>query len=524
MKRNKQIKILWVDDEIELLKSFVFFLEERNYDVDTCNNGNDAIEKVLENKYDMVILDEMMPGLDGLTTLQEIKRINPSIPIIMVTKSEEEGLMDKAIASQIADYLIKPINPNQIIMAIKKIFQADEIRANQIGEQYTRFIAQLNQRLFNTPDWNEWANIYKEMSQWEIQIDCINDDGLRQTHFLEKRNCNTEFTTYIERNYRNWLRSDDRPNMSFDVISQYIAPHFELQIPVYFIIIDCMRLDQYLAIQPYIQELFDEEMDLYYSILPTATPYSRNAIFSGMLPIDIAKHFPEYWNTTEEMDNSRNRNEHQLLDEHIAELGYNLNPTSKYVKIFNMEEGNFVLRKIETWNKENLIVLVYNFLDLLAHHRSRDQILQETIPNEEGLRAFTKHWFLHSSLYEALKLIAKQNAICIITTDHGSIKVNRATQVIGDRDTSVTVRYKEGKNLNANERHAIFVKKPSEFGLPSKSIVDNYIFARDDYYFVYPNAYHQYQKQYNGTFQHGGVSMEEMILPIATCRPKHLKI
>ncbi|MBP9007000.1 MAG: response regulator, partial [Candidatus Syntrophosphaera sp.] len=351
------MKILWVDDEIDLLKSFVFFLEERNYDVDTCNNGNDAIEKVLENKYDMVILDEMMPGLDGLTTLQEIKRINPSIPIIMVTKSEEEGLMDKAIASQIADYLIKPINPNQIIMAIKKIFQADEIRANQIGEQYTRFIAQLNQRLFNTPDWNEWANIYKEMSQWEIQIDCINDDGLRQTHFLEKRNCNTEFTTYIERNYRNWLRSDDRPNMSFDVISQYIAPHFELQIPVYFIIIDCMRLDQYLAIQPYIQELFDEEMDLYYSILPTATPYSRNAIFSGMLPIDIAKHFPEYWNTTEEMDNSRNRNEHQLLDEHIAELGYNLNPTSKYVKIFNMEEGNFVLRKIETWNKENLIVL-----------------------------------------------------------------------------------------------------------------------------------------------------------------------
>ncbi len=516
----KQMQILWVDDEIDLLKPFILFLEERKYNVETCNNGTDAIEKVVENKYDLVILDEMMPGLDGLATLQEIKRINPALPIIMVTKSEAEGLMDKAIASQISDYLIKPINPNQIIMAIKKIFQADEIRANQIGQQYTRYIAELNQKLFATPDWDEWSRIYKELSYWELQIDQVNDEGLRQTHFLEKRNCNTEFTNYVERNYSNWLKSDERPNLSFDLISQYIAPHFPENLPIYFIIVDCMRLDQYLAIQPYIQELFDEELDLYYSILPTATPYSRNSIFSGLMPIDIAKRFPDYWVTSSEMDNSRNRNEHQLLDQHIEELGFKLDPTSKYVKIFNMEEGNFVLRKIETWNKENLIVLVYNFLDLLTHHRSRDQILQETIPNEEGLRAFTKHWFLHSSLYEALKLIAKQDAIVILSTDHGSIKVNRATQVIGDKETSVTVRYKEGKNLSVNERHALFVKKPGDYGLPSKSIVDNFIFAKDDYYFVYPNAYHQYQKQFNGTFQHGGVSMEEMILPIATCRSK----
>jgi len=517
----KQMRLLWVDDEIDLLKPFVLFLEERNYIVETCNNGNDAIDKVLEHKYDLVIMDEMMPGLDGLMTLQEIKRINPAIPIIMVTKSEEEGLMDRAIASQISDYLIKPINPSQIIMAIKKIFQADEIRANQIGEQYTRYISQLNQRLFSAPNWEDWANIYREMAYWELKIDEVNDDNLHQTHFLEKRNCNTEFTSYIERNYKKWLVSDDRPNLSFDIISQYIAPHFESKVPIYFIIVDCMRLDQYLAIQPYIQELFDEELDLYYSILPTATPYSRNSIFSGLLPIDIAKRFPEYWVTSGELDNSRNRNEHQLLDAHIAELGYSLDPTSKYVKIFNMEEGNFVLRKIDSWKQDNLVVLVYNFLDLLAHHRSKDQILQETIPHEEGLRAFTKHWFLHSSLYEALKQISKQDAVVVISTDHGSIKVNRATQVIGDKDASITVRYKEGKNLSANERHAMYAKKPSEYGLPSKSIVDNFIFAKDDYYFVYPNSYHQYQRQYNGTFQHGGVSMEEMILPVATCRTKN---
>ncbi len=519
----KLMRILWVDDEVEMLKPFVLFLEDRDYHVETCNNGSDAIDRVLEAKFDLVILDEMMPGLDGLTTLQEIKRINPSIPIIMVTKSEEEGLMDKAIASQITDYLIKPVNPNQIIMAIKKIFQADEIRANQIGEQYTRFISQLNQRLFAVPDWQQWAQIYREMSYWELKIDQVNDEGLRQTHFLEKRNCNTEFTNFVERNYRKWLLSDDRPNLSFDVISQYVAPNFDHNVPIYLIIIDCMRLDQYLAIQPYIQELFEEELELYYSILPTATPYSRNSIFSGLLPVDIAKRYPEYWVNTSELDNSRNRNEHQLLDEHFAELGYDLEPTSKYVKIFNMEEGNFVLRKIETWKNEKLIVLVYNFLDLLAHHRTRDQILQETIPHEEGLRAFTKHWFLHSALYEALKLIAKQDAICIITTDHGSIKVNRATQVIGDRDASITVRYKEGKNLTVNDRHAVYVKKPSDCGLPAKGIVDNFIFAKDDYYFVYPNSYHQYQRQYNGTFQHGGISMEEMILPLAICKSKSLK-
>ncbi|HNX00215.1 MAG TPA: bifunctional response regulator/alkaline phosphatase family protein [Candidatus Cloacimonadota bacterium] len=516
----KQMKILWVDDEIEFLKPFVLFLEDRDYSVATANNGGDAIDMFLNEKFDLVILDEMMPGLDGLTTLAEIKRINNSIPIIMVTKSEEEGLMDKAIASQITDYLIKPINPNQVIMAIKKIFQADEIRQSKIGEQYSQFSAQLNQRLFTSPDWKDWMDIYKELCRWDLQLDELNDPALIQTHFLEKRNCNTEFTNYIERNYAHWLKTDERPNFSFDVVSEYLAPQLDKNVPVYFIILDCMRLDQYYALEPFLKEMFDVSLDLYFSILPTATPYSRNSIFSGMLPIDIAKRFPEYWNESSEMDNSKNRNEHQLLDEHIEDIGYHVDPVSKYVKIFNMEEGNFVLRKVESWNKEKLIVLVYNFLDLLAHHRSRDMILQETIPDEEALRAFTKHWFLHSSLYETLKLIAKQGGICVITTDHGSIKVNRATQVVGDRDTTITVRYKEGKNLTCNDRHAIYLKKPEEFGLPSKNIVDSFIFAKDDYYFVYPNSYHQYQKQYNGTFQHGGVSMEEMILPLSICRPK----
>jgi CheY-like chemotaxis protein len=516
----RTLKILWVDDEIELLKPFVIFLEERGYTVCPVSNGTDAVMKVLNEKFDLVLLDEMMPGMDGLATLQEIKKINSALPVVMVTKSEEEGLMDKAIARQITDYLIKPINPNQIILAVKKIFQADEIRQNQIGEEYSRFVTKLNQRLFDAPDWKDWAEIYSQICSWDVQIDQINDPALAHTHFLEKHNCNGEFTNYIAENYKKWLHSDERPVMSFDAVAEHMVPLFSENVPIYLVVLDCMRFDQYYAIEPFLKELFNVDLKAYYSILPTATPYSRNSLFSGLLPIDIAKHFPDFWVESPDADNSRNRNEHQLIDAHLQDQGVYLDPSSKYVKIFNIEEGNYVLRKIDSYAKEKLTILVYNFLDLLAHHRSKDQILLETIPNEEALRAFTRHWFAHSSLYEALKLIAKQDAIVILTTDHGSIKVNRATQAVGDRDTTVTVRYKEGRNLTCNDRHALYAKRPEEFGLPSRNLVDNFIFAKDDYYFVYPNSYHVYQKQYNGTFQHGGISMEEMILPFSICRTR----
>jgi len=515
----EQLRILWVDDEIESLKAFVIFLTERGYNVKTASNGSDAIEMVLKEKFDLVLLDEMMPGLDGLTTLKELKKINTSLPIIMVTKSEEEGLMDDAIAGQIADYLIKPVNPNQIVLAIKKIFETDEIRKNKVGEEYAKFSAQLNQKLFNIPDWQGWIDIYKEICRWDLIIDEFNDPALSQMHFLEKLNSNTEFCSYIENNYKGWLNTDERPMLSFDLIADHVMPEIGNQGPVYFVVLDCMRLDQYYSLEPFLSEMFDVDLKMYYSILPTATPYSRNAIFSGMLPIDIAKNYPDYWVESSDMDNSRNRNEHQLLDAHLEDLGCNVDK-SRYVKIFNVDEGNFVLRKVESWKNDELVVLVYNFLDLLAHHRSKSQVLKEAIPDEEALRAFTRHWFLHSSFYETLKLIKKQNATVIITTDHGSIRVNRASQLVGDKSTTTTVRYKQGKNLSSNDKNALHLKEPEEFGLPSRGIVDNYVFAKEDYYFVYPNMFHQYMKQYNGTFQHGGISMEEMILPLAICKPK----
>lgn len=515
----QQLRILWVDDEIEHLRPFILFLTERGYKVNTVTNGSDAIDLVLKDEYDLVLLDEMMPGMDGLSTLRQIKRISKSLPVIMVTKSEEEGIMEGAIAGQIADYLIKPINPNQIIMAIKKLFEADEIKRNKIGAEYAKFSAKVNQKLLLDLTSNDWVEMYKELNNWDFTLDDVKDPTLRNTHFLEKLNCNAEFSNFVADHYKNWLTSDDRPQLSFDLVSDYVIPEFNSKTPVYLIVLDCMRLDQYRAFEPYLKEIFDVDMQLYYSILPTATPYSRNSIFSGLLPNDIAKNFPAYWVNSGEIENSRNRNEHQLLDAHINDLGGNIGP-SKYIKILNIDEGNFVVRKIPSWSNEKLVTLVYNFLDLLAHHRSQDDILKETIPDEQALRAFTKHWFLHSSLYKALKKIAKQKATVILTTDHGSIRVNRASQLIADKETTTTVRYKQGKNLGCNNKHALHINDPEEYGLPKRGIVDNYVIAKDDYYFVYPNSFHKYMNLFNGTFQHGGISMEEMLLPLAVCKPK----
>jgi len=348
---SRQIRILWIDDEVCLLKPFILFLQEKGHDIETVTNGSDGISKVASGNYDLILLDEMMPGLDGLTTLQEIKKVKPEVKVVMVTKNEEEGLMEKAIASYIADYLIKPVNPSQILMTIKKLFNTEEIISNKAGEEYSKFISDINSKISQPLNWKEWADIYLNICKWDINIDELRDQALKQTHFLQKKNCNTEFSNYVEKNYQHWLKVDDRPVFSFDVVSNYILPEIDKGKTVYFLLLDCLRLDQYLVLEPLIREFFDINLDLYYSILPTATPYSRNSIFSGLLPIDIADRFPEYWSGTSDLDKSRNRNEHQLLDEHIEDLGYELNPKSKYIKVFNIEEGNFVLRKISSYKQ-----------------------------------------------------------------------------------------------------------------------------------------------------------------------------
>ncbi|RLC48965.1 MAG: PglZ domain-containing protein [Candidatus Cloacimonadota bacterium] len=517
----EKIKILWIDDEIESLKPHIMFLEEHNYKITKSTNGMDAIGLVEAKNFDIIILDEMMPGLDGLATLSQIRYINSTVPIIMVTKSEEENLMDKAISKDIADYIIKPINPNQILMSIKKILQADEIKLNRMGEEYSKFSAWLNRTLFSNPTSKEWQDIYRKICEWDIILDGITDNNLIQTHEFEKRNVNTEFCNYVSDNYYNWINSDEHPTISTDIVKKYVSPELRNNKLVYFIVLDCLRFDQLLAFKPYLEKYFNINTDLYYSILPTATPYSRNAIFSGLMPIEIKKKYPQYWIDSIEDENSCNRNEHQLIDLQLRESGITLYPDSKYIKIFKIEEGDFVLRKVDSYRKERLVILVYNFLDLLAHHRSKSEILQEMMPNEKALRSLTKTWFLHSTFYQVMQKISKQhNAVVILTTDHGSIKVNRATKAIGDKETTTTLRYKTGRNLSSNSRHSLYLKNPGDFKLPYRNIVQNYIFAKEDYYFIYPNSFHEYQRQYNGTFQHGGISMEEMILPVSIMKPK----
>ncbi|MCB5250699.1 MAG: PglZ domain-containing protein [Candidatus Cloacimonadales bacterium] len=518
---KKSIRILWVDDDIDSIQKYIHFLENCNYSIDRAISGEEAIDIFKNSKFDLVITEATLTDMDSFVMLYQMKLFNEDIPSIMLTKSDDEELMDKAISLRINEYFFKPINPNQLIMAIKRILFTSKIRSNRIGKKYTEFSANLNKMISSNPCINEWMEIYQKISKWDMLLDEVNEENLKQTLFLEKRHCNNCFSQFVEKEYHKWLSTNTRPTMSFDIVSQYIMPQLEEDKTVYFIVIDCLRYDQYLSIEPFIKKFFDIEFHMYCSILPTATPYSRNSLFSGLLPDDIAKRFPEYWTDSVDSDNSRNRNEHQLLDELLEDLGHTLNPSSKYIKIYNMEEGNYVLRKIDSYKHERMVVLVYNFLDLITHYRSKEQLLEELIPDEEAFRSITKHWFMNSALYQAIKLISKQdNAVIVLTTDHGSIKVNRAAQVLGDRSSTLTLRYKEGKNLTCNEKHCMFAKKPKDLGLPQRTIIDNYIFAKDDYYFIYPNAYHQYQKQFNGSFQHGGISMEEMLLPLAICKPR----
>ena len=516
----KKAKILWIDDEIQMLKPHILFLEERNFEVVSASNGNDGIALVEEQNFDIVLLDEMMPGLDGLETLVQINKLNETLPVVMVTKNEEEGLMNKAIAQQITDYIIKPINPNQVLMSIKKIIMSEEIRRNRTGEEYAEFSAKLNQKLFTEPNWQDWIDIYRSLAEWDLKLDQLYYEDIMQMHSYEKKNCDVEFSNYIAAHYEEFLTESDAPVLSPDIVRKYAADRLYTKKVVYFVVLDCLRLDQFMVLKPFLEELFNVKTDYYYSILPTSTPYSRNAIFAGMMPNKIAKLYPQFWRNSKEVESSLNRDEHFFMDEQIKKMDIPMPHGSKYIKVLNPEEGEYVTKKIPSYKKERLVILVYNFLDLLLHHRFKDEILQEIIPNDRALRSLTKLWFMNSQFYQTLKLIAKQDAVVILTTDHGSIKVDHATKVISDKEISSGLRAKHGKNITCNDRHTIKVSDPQRYGLPIENVVENFIFAKGDHYFVYPTDYNEYKRKFDGTYQHGGVSMEEMILPVSVLTPK----
>ena len=521
---NREIEkkqVLWADDEIDLLKPHQIFLNERGYEVTPVTNGDDAIALIQKRAFDIVLLDEMMSGRDGLSTLAVIKDINPHVPVIMITKNEEERLMEEALGQRIDDYLTKPVNPSQILSACKRLLDARQILKDRMGLDYVAASNRLRDKMTSATSWEDWIDVHVRLSEWDLELDRFFDPGLRTMHEDLRHDCNMEFGKFVERQYPAWVRDEEEsPLLSVDIVPEFVAPLLQEGRQVFFVVVDCLRLDHWLSILPLLSDLFSIEQHYHYSVLPTATPYARNAIFSGLFPGDVAKLYPAEWMTARDDDMSRNRHEHQLLDRQLAEIDPTLKMETRYVKVLDIAEGNHLVKRVHTYRSFPLMSVVINFLDMLTHGRSESEILREMAPNEPAFRSVTRSWFSHSSLFEMLRSLSETDTVVVLTTDHGCVMSSRASMAHGNRETSTSLRYKYGKNLRCDPRHAIHVKDPETYGLPSVGLGTNYIFCREDYYFVYPTKFREYQRQYANSFQHGGISMEEMILPLAVMRAK----
>ncbi|MCH9025129.1 MAG: response regulator [candidate division Zixibacteria bacterium] len=510
-------RILWVDDEIDSFKPHILFLEKRGYEVKGSMSGDEAIELVGKEKFDLVLLDEMMPGKDGLTTLEEIKEINPHLPVVMVTKSEEESLMDDAIGQKIDDYLVKPINPSQILIVIKRLLDSRKIISGSSMKRYITEINKFNDKLDGRIEPEDWYEAARILSSWDLELDANADVGLAQTLEGTRKEWNIEFTKYIEKNYVGWLRSDKRPLLSPDITSRYVVPELKKKNKVLFIVVDCMRLDQWMLIEPLIAEFYNISREYYFSIIPTATPFSRNALFAGMFPDEIHRVYPETYAVTDE--GSLNRFENRFFADNLSRQG--VRPAgSKYVKIFNNTEGEEIAKRISDYYENQLVTFVFNFLDILAHGRSSNVILKEIAGTESAFRSLMKSWFVHSPLFTILKSFAKKDFTIVITSDHGSVFCNRGTIAHGKRTTSTNLRYKYGDNLNSDPKDSILIKKPEQWRLPSMTLATTYIIAKEDFYFVYPNNYNEMVRHFQKSFQHGGISLEEMVVPLAVLTPR----
>ncbi|GAB4339475.1 MAG: response regulator [Calditrichia bacterium] len=516
-----QYKILWVDDEIEFLQPHILFLKDKGYLVETSSNADDAIELIREQNFDLVLLDEMMPGKDGLTALGEIKQISPGLPVIMITKNEEETLMEDAIGAKIDDYLIKPVNPSQILMACKKFLHGKDISQKKMTQASSQRLSQISMKLMQPMDFQDWIDLYLELAQWDVELDEMSEPQMREMLYDQRRECNVEFGKYIQRNYQDWIEDRiERPELSVDVVKKSVVPLLQAGKKVVFVVIDCLRLDQWLVLEPFFYPYFNISKKYYYSILPTATPFARNAIFSGLFPIEIEKRYPELWAQGEDDDYSRNRYEDKLIYDQLRISGIKFSSEPKYSKILNSEDARNLEKNLHSYLSAPFLSMVVNFVDILAHSRSDLPILKEIAPDEASYRSLTKSWFEHSPVYSIFKQLAEEGVTVVLTSDHGSVRSMRGAKVIGDREASTNLRYKFGRNLKVDAKHAIFVKNPKDYKLPVRNFNINYIIAKEDYYFVYPTNYHKYMAYYRDSFQHGGISMEEMILPLVTLQPK----
>jgi CheY-like chemotaxis protein len=510
-----QINILWVDDEIESLKSQIIFLESKGYKVSALTNGYDALEFLKEQVVDVVLLDESMPGITGLETLGKIKEIDQQIPIVMITKNEAENVMDDAIGSQITDYLIKPVNPNQVLLSLKKIIDNKRLVAEKTTIAYQQEFRSLFMALSSNPDYNEWMDIYKKLVYWEMEMAKTNSPEMLEVFNAQKTEANSEFSKFISRHYGNWLhpKSKEAPVMSHTLFRDLVAPNLDPDVPNVFLLIDNLRYDQWKAIMPIFQESFRlVEEASFYSILPTSTQYSRNAIFAGLLPIDIEHHFPEEWKNDDE-EGGKNLYEEYFFAAQLKQL--KMDPRFSYTKVTNHADAQTMLNNIHNMLDYPLSIIVYNFVDMLSHARTEMEVLKELAGDEASYRSITASWFEHSPLHQALKRISDKKINLIIATDHGSVRVKTPVKVIGDKQTTTNLRYKHGRNLNYDPKEVLAFRDPRDAGLPKPNVNSSYIFAKSDGYLCYPNNYNYFVNYYRNTFQHGGISLEEMIVPFA---------
>lgn len=515
-----KIQILWADDEIDLLKPHVLFLKEKGYDVTTATSGIEAAELIGKQDFDIVFLDENMPGLSGLETLTRIKNIRSEIPVIMITKSEEENLMEDAIGSKIADYLIKPVNPNQILLSLKKILDNKRIISAKTTSGYQQEFRNIGMTISDRLNWQEWSEVYKKLVYWELELDKSHDESMQEIFTMQKQEANVAFGKFIEQNYINWLNGKDKnpPTQSHTLLKNKLAPLLDKEGTVFFLLIDNLRYDQWKVLQPILNQYFKVETEeMFYSILPTATQYARNSLFAGLLPSEIEKRFPQLWKNDDD-EGGKNMHEEEFLAANLKRM--NRDVKFSYNKITNYSAGKKLAEGISNLMQNKLNVIVYNFVDMLSHARTEMEVIRELADDDAAYRSLTLSWFEHSPLHDIIKQIAEKKCRMVITTDHGTIKVTEPTKVVGDRNVNTNLRYKQGKSLDYVKKDVFEVRNPADVFLPKLNVSTAYIFAKQDMFFAYPNNYNHYVTYYRNTFQHGGISLQEMIIPYVVLSAK----
>ena len=513
-----QIEVLWVDDEIEMLRPHFLFLEERGYSVTPCTNGQDALDLIDNKNYEIILLDENMPGLNGLETLDHIKSKKPLLPVIMITKNEEESIMDDAIGAKISDYLIKPVNPHQILLSLKKVLDHKNLIDKKTTQNYQKEFGKLSASLNSLVTYKDWINHYEKLIYWELELENLDDQSMFEIFESQKKESNALFAKFIQDNYSNWINSSDGPLFSHCLFKESVLPKIKQHQPTILLVIDNLRFDQWKTIRNEFLKFYTVEKEsAYYSILPTSTQYSRNALFAGLTPLEIQKQFPQWWKYDHE-DGGKNLHEEDLLKAQCKRLGID-RPIS-YHKITQINQSQSLIKNLQNHSQEGLTVVVLNFVDMISHAKTEMEMIKELAPDDRAYRSLTLSWFKNSSLKKLIIKAAELNFQLLLTTDHGTINVNNPSEVIGDKETSINLRYKAGRSLTFKSKEVFDCENPNDLKLPSNSLNGRYIFAKEDYYFIYKNNYNHFANLFRNTYQHGGISLEEMIVPFIVLSPR----